>query len=139
MGSVCKDLTPVAECFWRNGDGTTSVVWGWDNPRSDTASVAIGSHNRVSPGSWDQGQPTLFAPGRHRNAFVTTSAGGDVSWRLGNRTAEVDLDDPEDLARCSTKPVPQIGDVGAFLLGVLALALGSLLFVAARSRPVVTP
>jgi hypothetical protein len=137
--NVCKDLRPVAECYWRNSNGTVSVVWGWNNPRSDTARVAVGSHNNVSPGPDDQGQPTLFAPGRHQNAFVTvTSRSADeVEWRLGNRTESVDLEDlgdDEDIERCETKPVPQVGSVGALLFGALVLALGVLTVASARPR-----
>lgn len=143
MGSgTCKQLQPVAECYWRNGTGSTTIVWGWDNPTSDTAVVAVGSHNRVSPGGDDQGQPTVFAPGRHTNAFVTTSGSEEMSWRLGNRTAEVEIDDDEveDLRRCATKPVSQVGNVGALLLGVLAAVVTGLLVVVARPRRlVVTP
>lgn len=139
---TCKELRPVAECYWRNGNGSTTIVWGWDNPTSDTAVVAVGSHNRVSPGANDQGQPTVFAPGRHTNAFVTTSSSEEMSWRLGNRTAEVEIDDDEveDLRRCATKPVPQVGDVGVLLLGVLAVVVTGLLVLVARPRRrVVTP
>jgi hypothetical protein len=130
---VCRDLRPVAECAWDNGNGTTSVVWGWYNPHDDTARIQVGSHNQVSPGAQNQGQPTLFAPGRHRNVFVTTTAADETSWRLGNRTLEVELDDDE-IDRCDSKPVPQVGDLGALLLGALVLALGALVVVAARPR-----
>jgi hypothetical protein len=65
--------------------------------------------------------------------FVTTTAADETSWRLGNRTLEVELDDDE-IDRCDSKPVPQVGDLGALLLGALVLALGALVVVAARPR-----
>lgn len=128
---VCKNLEPVAECVWDNRDGTKTALWGWDNPTADTAAIAVGSKNRMSPGADDQGQPTSFGPGRHRNVFTTTFTGSSASWRLGSHDADV----RGDTAACATKPVPQVGGMGAVLLFVLMLGLGSLLVLAARRRP----
>lgn len=134
--AVCKSITPVAECVWSNNDGTSTALWGWVNPTSDTASIPIGSKNRMSPGSNDQGQPVLLGPGTNRNVFTTTFSGSSGSWRLGNATVTADGKSP----RCATKPVPQVGNVGALLVAIAVLAMGALLAIAARPRTrLVTP
>ncbi len=69
---ACKDLTPIVECVWNNGDGTNTIAWGYNNPSTDTLYIDFGGKNKMAPGADDQGQPTLFTPGMHHNAFVTT-------------------------------------------------------------------
>ncbi len=127
---VCKAITPVIECVWDNRNGTMTALWGWQNPTTDTAAIAYGSHNSISPGADNQGQPTAYPPGTKRNVFVTTFTGTTSTWRLGNNSATVTAATP----RCATKPVPQVGDVGALLLGLLVIVLGSLLVLASRPR-----
>ena len=88
----------------------------------------------MSPGSGqDQGQPTLFPPGRARNVFTTTYTGTTASWRLGNDTAR----STRTSAACATKPVPQVGSVGALFVVALLLVLGALIIASARPRPLV--
>lgn len=126
---TCKQLQPVAECVWDNGDGTRTAVWGWNNPTTDSAYIPVSNKNNMSPGSADQGQPTLFGPGRQRNVFVTTFSGTTSIWHLGNNDATVST----GTATCASKPVPQIGSIGALLLGLFAVAISGLFFVCARS------
>ena len=131
--TVCKQITPVAECVWDNKNGTSTALWGWDNPTTDTARIAIGNKNSMSPAPANQGQPTLFPPGRARNVFTTTYSGTSASWRLGNTTVQIDKNVPA----CATKPVPQVGSVGALFVVALLLVLGALIIASARPRPLV--
>jgi len=126
---ACRNLTPVAECVWDNGNGSKTVVWGYRNPSDQTLRVYHGAHNRVRPGADDQGQPVLFPPGTVRNAFVTTST-GSASWRLGNTTVDV----TGATAACATKPVPQVGSMGALAIGLFVLSMASLTLVSPRRR-----
>ncbi len=129
--NACKNTEPVVDCAWNNGDGTTSFVWGWDNPSSDTAHAVAGSaQNRLTP-TGTATQPELFAPGRHQNAFWVTVAGSSSSWRLGNTSVTATSG---STPACATKPVPQIGSVGILLVLVLLLGLAALLVVVARPR-----
>jgi hypothetical protein len=131
---ACKSTVPVAECVWSNGDGTTSFVWGWDNPSSDTARAVAGSaQNRITPGS-SQTQPELFAPGRHRNAFWTTSSGTSSSWRLGNTSATATGGAGGSTPTCATKPVSQVGSVGVLAIAVGFAGMVALLVLATRPR-----
>jgi hypothetical protein len=127
---ACKMLQPVAECIWDNNDGTHTVLWGWDNPTSDTAHIPASNKNNLSPGDADQGQPTLFGPGRNRNVFTTTFAGTWASWHLGNNDAQV----ATSTTACSTKPVSQVGDMRALALAVLLLAGTGITVLIARNR-----
>jgi hypothetical protein len=114
---VCKKIQPVAECVWDNKNGTKTALWGWNNPTADTAHIPASNKNSMSPGLSNQGQPTLFGPGRQRNIFTTTFAGTQASWHLGNNDAQVNSSTPA----CSAKPVSQVGDMRALALGVLLL------------------
>jgi hypothetical protein len=125
---ACKDLTPLVNCIWNNGDGTSTVVWGYDNPSSDTLTIDFGGKNKMATGPDDQGQGNIFLPGLHNNAFTTTFSGTIRTWTLGNNKVSSSASSPA----CPTKPVSVIGSGRALLLGiVLALAIG-LPVVAAR-------
>ena len=118
---ACKDLTPIVECVWSNGDGTNTIAWGYNNPSSDTLYIDFGGKNKLAPGADDQGQGTVFTPGLHHNTFVTTIAGTNRTWTLGNNKVSPVASTPA----CPTKPVSVIGNARALLLGViLMLAVG---------------
>lgn len=128
---ACRDLTPIVECAWDNGNGTRDVVFGYNNPSTSTLHIEPGSHNRLSPGADFQGQPLDFVPGRVRNVVVITVTGTSATWRLGNTRADLAV---PGTPSCATKPVPQVGSVLALGLGVFALLLTALAVVAARRR-----
>ena len=127
---ACKQLQPVAECVWDNKDGTETALWGWDNPTSDSAFIPPSNKNNMSPGAADQGQPTLFGPGRQRNVFTTTFTGTSATWHLGNNDASVD----GSTTACSTKPVSQVGSLLALALSVLLLLATGLTVLYVRNR-----
>jgi hypothetical protein len=125
---ACKDLTPIVECIWNNGDGTYSIAWGYDNPSTDTLYIDFGGKNKMAPGADDQGQGTLFTPGMHHNAFVTTVTGTSRTWTLGNNKAVSGGSTPA----CPTKPVSVIGSGRALLLGLALMAVVGLPVLASR-------
>jgi hypothetical protein len=127
---ACKMLEPVIECVWTNNDGTKTALWGWNNPTNDSALIPASNKNNISPGDADQGQPTLFGPGRHLNIFTTTFTGSWASWHLGNNDATVSA----STTKCATKPVSQVGSMRALGLSVLLLVLTSLTVLYVRNR-----
>jgi hypothetical protein len=127
---TCRLLQPIAECVWDNLDGTKTALWGWDNPTTDTAHIPGSNKNNMSPGAEDQGQPTLFGPGRQSNIFTTTFVGTSASWHLGNNDALVDASTPA----CSTKPVSQVGDMRALALSILLIAGTCITVLLVRNR-----
>jgi hypothetical protein len=127
---ACKQLQPIAECVWDNHDGTMTALWGWNEPTTDTAHIPASNKNNMSPGAADQGQPTLFGPGRHTNIFTTTFVGTSATWHLGNNDAQVDA----STTACSTKPVSQVGDMRALALSVLLIAGTCITVLLVRNR-----
>jgi hypothetical protein len=125
---ACRTLVPVAECVWQNTDGTRTVVWGYDNPSTLTLRIDPGSHNGMSPGADDQGQPQLFDPGRHMNAFTQTVSGTLAEWRLGNTRVDLTSSTPT----CATQPVYLVGSATA--LGVFLLVMTVGIWVGVRPR-----
>jgi len=118
---ACRDLTPIVECIWSNGDGTSSIAWGWNNPSPHILHLDFGAKNKMTPGADNQGQGTEFGPGLNHNVFVTTITGTSLEWRLGNNTDETSGSTPA----CPTKPVSVIGNGRALILGIaLMLAVG---------------
>lgn len=131
---ACKLLQPIAECVWVNQDGTRTALWGWNNPTSDSAEIPASNKNNMSPGADDQGQPTLFGPGRQRNIFTTTFAGTQASWHLGNNDASVD----NNTTRCGAKPVSQVGSMRALVLSLLLVVGTGITVLLVRNRHEVT-
>lgn len=129
---ACRTLVPTVACQWANPDGSHTVVFGYSNPSTSALHIDPGSHNGVSPGASDQGQPLDFPPGTVANAYyVVTPASIWPSWRLGNTATS----SSSATAACPGNPVPMIGSFVALGLGLGVLLLGLLGFLLARPRP----
>ena len=64
-------VTPAFEGWYRNADGSFSLLIGYYNRNSkETLDIPIGPNNRIEPGDPDQGQPTHFQIGRQWGVFV---------------------------------------------------------------------
>ena len=64
-------ITPAYEGWYRNDDGSFSMLIGYYNRNSKEAlTIPVGPNNRIEPGDPDQGQPTLFEMGRQWGVFV---------------------------------------------------------------------
>jgi hypothetical protein len=64
-------VTPVFEGWFRNPDGTFSLLIGYLNRnQQQELDVPIGPDNKVEPGGPDQGQPTHFPTGRQWGMFA---------------------------------------------------------------------
>jgi hypothetical protein len=128
---ACRSLTPVLECVWDNKNGTSTVVWGYDNPSTSVLNIDVGNKNNMSPGAENQGQPTTFLPGRRLNVFTTVISGTATEWRLGNNKAALD----KDTRTCASHQVPVFGDLTALGIGIAAMLALGLPVLAARPRP----
>lgn len=78
---------PAFEGWYNNPDGSYVLLVGYFNPNTEqTIRVPIGESNYISPGLPDQGQPSVFAPGRGWGVFTIQVPAdfGDkqVSWTL---------------------------------------------------------
>jgi hypothetical protein len=65
-----QNVVPVFEGWERNADGSRNMIVGYLNRNvEETIDVPVGPDNNIQPGNVDQGQPTFFAPGRHKYVF----------------------------------------------------------------------
>ena len=66
-------VTPAYEGWYRNDDGTFSMLVGYYNRNSkEPLTIPVGPNNKIEPGDPDQGQPTYFETGRQWGVFVIT-------------------------------------------------------------------
>jgi hypothetical protein len=64
-------VTPAYEGWFRNPDGTYSLLLGYFNRnQKQTVDVSTGPENSIEPGGPDQGQPTHFNPHRQLGVFA---------------------------------------------------------------------
>lgn len=77
-------LIPTVSTPCNQGDGTIRVSFGYTSRHSTPVSLPVGGKNHFSPGDPDQGQPTIFQPGIHRDIFTVTfpENGTNIVWNL---------------------------------------------------------
>ena len=80
-------MTPVFEGWYKSGNGTYQLSFGYYNRNSKEAlDIPIGAENFIEPGAANQGQPTHFMPRRHWGVFAVTVpedfGDGKVVWTL---------------------------------------------------------
>ena len=64
-------ITPAYEGWYKNDDGSFSMLIGYYNRNSKEAlTIPVGPNNKIEPGDPDQGQPTFFEMGRQWGVFV---------------------------------------------------------------------
>jgi hypothetical protein len=89
-------IVPLLESLEQHGDGSFTARFGYLNLSRMPVAVPIGSRNRFFPEPQDLGQPTVFAPGRHRQVFSIRVECGVRVWFLnglisvapGNRSCQ---------------------------------------------------
>jgi hypothetical protein len=68
-----QDVTAAYEGWFRNADGTFSLLVGYFNRNfKEVLDIPIGPDNRIEPGGPDQGQPTHFLTRRQWGVFTVT-------------------------------------------------------------------
>lgn len=68
-----QSVTPAYEGWFRNPDGTFSILFGYFNRnQKQELDVPAGPENRIEPGGPDQGQPTHFLARRQWGVFTVT-------------------------------------------------------------------
>ena len=64
-------VTPIYEGWFRNADGTRSLLLGYTNTNLKVPiDVPVGADNGIEPGGPDRGQPTHFNPQRQSGMFA---------------------------------------------------------------------
>lgn len=81
-----SQVAPMFEGWYRNADGTATILVGFFNPNADeTIDLPVGELNHFEPGPEDRGQPTHFPPGRAWGVLSIQVPGdfdGDLRWVL---------------------------------------------------------
>jgi len=83
-------LRPILDYVTDNQDGTFTAWFGYENPGTAPVQLPVGKHNRFTPHAPDRGQPTVFAPGRHRQVFAVVFRRGGLAWHLADHVAEAE-------------------------------------------------
>ncbi len=78
-------ITPILECVERNLDGSLTGYFGYDNPNLFAVTIPIGKNNLFTGAPDDQGQPTVFDPGRNTMIFSVVFDGA-IAWKLDGST-----------------------------------------------------
>ena len=118
-----QSVSPSFEGWYRNPDGTRSLVFGYFNRNyGERLDVPVGPGNRFEPGPADRGQPTHFLPRRQTGVFaVVVPAGfeGRLTWVLtaygetiaipGHVRPEWEIDALEEVTSGNRPPVLRFG------------------------------
>jgi hypothetical protein len=127
-----QSVTPAYEGWYRNADGTISLLVGYFNRNLEqTVDVPVGPNNHVDPGGPDRGQPTHFLTHRQWGVFTIVVPGDfpekTLTWTLvsNGRTMTVpmrlhkdyEVEPLKDAALGNTPPVVQVDGKGPKLQG----------------------
>ncbi len=118
-----QSVSPSFEGWYRNPDGTRSLVFGYFNRNYDEhLDIPVGADNRFEPGPADRGQPTHFLPRRQTGVFavvVPVDFEGRLSWSLtaygetvaipGHLRPEWEIDALREVTSGNTPPVLRFG------------------------------
>jgi uncharacterized repeat protein (TIGR01451 family) len=104
-------------CVSNNG-ATYSATFGYESEDTDTTTIPVGKENQFLPAPDDRGQPTVFEPGNHEQAFTVKDIPADkgLAWgltsdqqRWAKATATLDQ-------KCSPDPPPaELVPIGVFV------------------------
>jgi uncharacterized repeat protein (TIGR01451 family) len=101
-----------AACVVHHGK-TYDATFGYFNANVGDVDIAVGSHNKVSPGAPGQGQPATFHPGFVNAAFTVhgISVSGPVTWSLAYRGEQRSATATPSLPACGSAAVHPVADL----------------------------
>jgi hypothetical protein len=127
-----QSVTPAYEGWYRNADGTITLLAGYFNRnQKEEVDIPVGPNNHVDPGGPDRGQPTHFLTHRQWGMFTIVVPASfpekTITWTLvsGGRTLSIpmtlhkdyEISPLKDPALGNTPPVIQLLGTGAKLQG----------------------
>ena len=90
-------VRPILECVVPYGSDYMAY-FGYENPNLQPVTIPVGAENQFAPGAADQGQPTVFQPGRSAawpaGGFGVAFSGDSLVWSLDGATAQAAPDSP---------------------------------------------
>ena len=81
-------VSPVFEGWFHAADQSLYALYGYFNRNAEqVVRVPVGPDNKIEPGAVDQGQPTVFFPGRQYGVFTVSQPKGqpknvEIVWSL---------------------------------------------------------
>lgn len=98
-----------------NHGSTFDAVFGYDSENPNPQTIPIGPGNHFSPAPGDRGQPTTFAPGRHREAVEVTGIPASVAlrWTLALTDTRMAIATADFEVKCD-RPAPSPKPFGIF-------------------------
>jgi hypothetical protein len=127
-----QNVTPAYEGWYRNADGTISLLAGYFNRNlQQEVDIPVGPDNRIDPGGPDRGQPTHFLTRRQWGMFTIVVPGDfpekQLIWTLtsNGKTSSVpmtlhkdyEISPYKDPALGNTPPIVQLAGSAAKLQG----------------------
>ena len=127
-----QSVTPAYEGWFKNADGTISLLAGYYNRnRTQTLDIPVGPNNRIEPGGPDRGQPTHFLTHRQWGVFAVVVPAdfrdGKLTWTLVANgkpmsvpmtlNKDYEVEPLKDAALGNTPPVLRIGPQGPTFQG----------------------
>jgi hypothetical protein len=130
-------VTPAFEGWFRNPDGSFSLLVDINRNQAQEVDVPIGTDNRIEPGGPDMGQPTHFRIGRQWGMFVlkvpSNFAQQRLTWTLvanGQSTSipfylhpDYEIAPMQEAAVGNTPPVVSFDERGPSVQGPLAMTV----------------
>lgn len=119
--SATYRITPLADCYADNGNGTYTVVLGYKNSTSQTITIPAGDNNTFSPSKYNSSLPTRFKPGEQHGVAKVTITQAELnsgpSWYVdGNRLS---TSNASSATVCSASQLPMLANGAAVVLMVL--------------------
>jgi hypothetical protein len=83
VNTLPNPVVPSVQCMQDNGNHTFTVHFNYNNQNTvPVGVVAAPPNNTFSPGNYYRGQPSVFLPGNHTNAFSVIFDGSGLTWTL---------------------------------------------------------
>lgn len=135
--SATGRITPLADCYADNGNGTYTVVLGYRNNTNQTITIAAGPENTFSPAKYNSSLPTTFKPGEQHGVAKVTITGAELnsgpSWYVDG--TKLSTNNAGSTPQCSASQLPMLAN-GAAVVAMVLLAGAVGVVVVRRQRRV---
>jgi hypothetical protein len=136
--AAAPTVTPLLDCFVKNGDGSVTVVLGYTSTYPNQVSIPLtNKKNIANPASFSSQLPTRFQAGTHHGVATLRLSPTDLaasSWYLEGTTLNFATATASSRA-CTPQQLPALANGAAVALGVgLAGAVGAVMAQRARRR-----
>ncbi len=75
-------MRPLLDCVADTGGGKLTALFGYRNSNTVPVTITVGANNFFTPAPQDQGQTTVFLPGRQHRVFNVAFTGTSLVWTI---------------------------------------------------------